>query len=81
MLRSGEKNTVFVALPGGKFDARTVVPGPEGGDAGGEVIAQGTPEDVAEDEQSYTGHFLKRMFSEESALEKALHHGDSVVAG
>src|SRR6266704_1090205 len=55
--------------------------GPEGGDAGGEVIAQGTPEDVAEDEQSYTGHFLKRMFSEESALEKALHHGDSVVAG
>jgi excinuclease ABC subunit A len=55
--------------------------GPEGGDAGGEVIAQGTPEDVAEDGQSYTGHFLKRMFSEESALEKALHHGDSVVAG
>jgi excinuclease ABC subunit A len=55
--------------------------GPEGGDAGGEVIAQGTPEDVAEDEQSYTGHFLKRMFSEESALEKPLHHGDSVVAG
>ncbi|MFL5592863.1 MAG: excinuclease ABC subunit UvrA [Ktedonobacteraceae bacterium] len=55
--------------------------GPEGGDAGGEVIAQGTPEDVAEDEQSYTGHFLKRMFSEESALEKPLHHGDSVIAG
>jgi len=30
VLRSGEKNTVFVALPGGKFDARTVVLGPEG---------------------------------------------------
>ena len=29
MLRSGEKNTVFVALPGGKFDPRTVVLGPE----------------------------------------------------
>jgi RND family efflux transporter MFP subunit len=29
ILRSGEKNTVFVALPGGKFDPRTVVLGPE----------------------------------------------------
>jgi excinuclease ABC subunit A len=54
--------------------------GPEGGDAGGEVIAQGTPEDVAEDEQSFTGDFLKRMFIEESELEKAHHHVDSVAA-
>jgi hypothetical protein len=30
ILRSGEKNTVFVALPGGKFDPRAVVLGPEG---------------------------------------------------
>jgi RND family efflux transporter MFP subunit len=29
ILRSGEKNTVFVTLPGGKFDARTVALGPE----------------------------------------------------
>ncbi len=29
VLRSGEKNTVFVALPGGKFEARTVMLGPE----------------------------------------------------
>ena len=29
VLRSGEKNTVFVALPGGRFDPRTVVLGPE----------------------------------------------------
>ncbi|HEY1490579.1 MAG TPA: efflux RND transporter periplasmic adaptor subunit, partial [Verrucomicrobiae bacterium] len=29
VLRSGEKNTVFVALPGGKFEPRVVVPGPE----------------------------------------------------
>jgi excinuclease ABC subunit A len=42
--------------------------GPEGGDAGGQVIAQGTPEDVAEDEQSFTGYFLRRMFTEEAAL-------------
>lgn len=41
--------------------------GPEGGDAGGYIVAQGTPEDVAENEQSYTGHFLKRMFIEEAA--------------
>jgi excinuclease ABC subunit A len=40
--------------------------GPEGGEAGGYVIAVGTPEDVAENEQSYTGHFLKRMFAEEA---------------
>ena len=55
--------------------------GPEGGDAGGQVIAEGTPEEVAENERSYTGHFLKRMFSEDSELEKSLHHVDSVVAG
>jgi excinuclease ABC subunit A len=41
--------------------------GPEGGDAGGCVIAEGTPEQVAEIEQSYTGHFLKRMLIEEAA--------------
>ena len=33
--------------------------GPEGGDKGGEIIAQGTPEDVAEVEGSYTGRYLK----------------------
>ena len=33
--------------------------GPEGGDAGGRVVATGTPEDVARVEASYTGHFLK----------------------
>ena len=34
--------------------------GPEGGEAGGEVIASGTPEQVAEVEESYTGQFLRR---------------------
>jgi excinuclease ABC subunit A len=33
--------------------------GPEGGDAGGELIAAGTPEDVARVEASYTGNFLR----------------------
>ena len=35
--------------------------GPEGGDRGGTIVAQGTPEEVAEVEGSYTGHFVKRM--------------------
>ncbi len=35
--------------------------GPEGGDAGGEVVAEGTPEQVAQVETSYTGQFLKQM--------------------
>ncbi len=34
--------------------------GPEGGDAGGEVVAIGTPEEVAEVQESYTGQFLRR---------------------
>ena len=35
--------------------------GPEGGDGGGDVVATGTPEDVAEIEKSYTGQFLKEL--------------------
>ena len=35
--------------------------GPEGGDRGGEVVACGRPEEVAEAEGSYTGQFLKRV--------------------
>lgn len=35
--------------------------GPEGGDAGGEVIAIGTPEQVVKNERSYTGKFLEKM--------------------
>ncbi len=35
--------------------------GPEGGDEGGEVVAIGTPEEVAENPRSYTGQFLKQV--------------------
>ncbi|MDE6388190.1 MAG: excinuclease ABC subunit UvrA [Lachnospiraceae bacterium] len=35
--------------------------GPEGGDGGGTVIAQGTPEQVAENPESYTGIYVKKM--------------------
>lgn len=34
--------------------------GPNGGDGGGEIVAQGTPEDIASSENSYTGSFLKK---------------------
>ena len=37
--------------------------GPEGGDGGGQVVATGTPEQVAEVEGSYTGHYLKPMLA------------------
>ena len=35
--------------------------GPEGGIRGGEIVATGTPEQVAQNEKSYTGQFLKRL--------------------
>lgn len=54
--------------------------GPEGGDAGGQVIAEGTPEDIAENEQSFTGHFLKRMFLENAALANT-RRSNSIVIG
>jgi excinuclease ABC subunit A len=38
--------------------------GPEGGDGGGTIVAEGTPEAVAEVEGSYTGAFLKQKLAE-----------------
>ncbi|MCB1883228.1 MAG: ATP-binding cassette domain-containing protein, partial [Geminicoccaceae bacterium] len=38
--------------------------GPEGGDGGGEVVAAGTPEDVAATPNSHTGHYLARLLPE-----------------
>ena len=35
--------------------------GPEGGDRGGTVIASGTPEEVAKNKKSYTGHYINKM--------------------
>ena len=54
--------------------------GPEGGDAGGRVLAIGTPEDVAENEQSFTGYYLKRMYLEDAALASA-RHSDKMAMG
>jgi excinuclease ABC subunit A len=33
--------------------------GPEGGDGGGEIVAQGTPEDIVKVKRSYTAEFLR----------------------
>ena len=40
--------------------------GPEGGDRGGQVIAQGTPEQIAEVAESYTGQYLKAFLAEQA---------------
>ncbi len=37
--------------------------GPEGGAGGGQVVGMGTPEDIAVNEASFTGHYLKRLLS------------------
>jgi excinuclease ABC subunit A len=39
--------------------------GPEGGDAGGTVVAQGTPEQILKNRKSYTAKYLKRKISED----------------
>ena len=40
--------------------------GPEGGERGGIVVAEGTPEEVAQVDRSYTGQFLRKMLSQKS---------------
>jgi excinuclease ABC subunit A len=39
--------------------------GPEGGDKGGTIVATGTPEEVSQNEKSYTGFYLKRVLEED----------------
>jgi len=38
--------------------------GPEGGDEGGRIVAEGTPEEVAEESASYTGRFLRQVLAD-----------------
>ena len=42
--------------------------GPEGGDGGGEIIAQGTPEDIAANPKSYTGEFLHALLKQKRKI-------------
>jgi excinuclease ABC subunit A len=44
--------------------------GPEGGDAGGHVVAVGAPEEIAANPQSYTGHYLKQVFDRRRKLKR-----------
>jgi excinuclease ABC subunit A len=40
--------------------------GPEGGEGGGQIIATGTPEDIASVKESYTGQYLKPILARDS---------------
>ncbi|MBL9009895.1 MAG: excinuclease ABC subunit UvrA [Alphaproteobacteria bacterium] len=42
--------------------------GPEGGDGGGEIVASGTPEDIAAEPRSYTGQFLKPLLKRKGGV-------------
>ena len=44
--------------------------GPEGGNGGGMIIAKGTPEEVAEVKESYTGRYLKKLLERDLARQK-----------
>ncbi|MGM0418483.1 MAG: excinuclease ABC subunit UvrA [Thermodesulfobacteriota bacterium] len=46
-----------------KFSDHIIDLGPEGGDEGGEIIGEGTPEQISENTKSYTGHFLKNILN------------------
>ena len=46
--------------------------GPEGGDGGGQIVATGTPEEVAEVKESYTGQYLKPVLKRDIKLTKKL---------
>jgi excinuclease ABC subunit A len=39
--------------------------GPEGGEGGGHVVAEGTPSDIMSCERSHTGRFLRNILSQE----------------
>ena len=47
--------------------------GPEGGEGGGRIVAQGPPEAVARIAGSHTGHFLARYYASAGTLDRALH--------
>ncbi len=46
--------------------------GPEGGEGGGQIVATGTPEEVAEVKESYTGQYLKPVLERDTKLTKQL---------
>jgi ribosomal protein S27E len=77
VLRSGEKNTVFVALPGGKFEARTVTLGQPGQNDMDQVLGG-----LSEGERIVTsGQFMLDSESQlREAIQKMNSPGEAVVA-
>jgi len=53
-----------------KMADRVIDLGPEGGEGGGAVVAYGTPEQVAEVSESYTGHYLARILERDRARQE-----------
>ena len=49
--------------------------GPEGGSAGGRIVATGTPEQVARNSHSFTGKFLSRVLANSQAANNHGHNG------
>ena len=43
--------------------------GPEGGDEGGKIVAEGPPEEVAESSHSYTGKYLKNLLQPKGEID------------
>jgi hypothetical protein len=48
--------------------------GPEGGDAGGRIVAAGTPEQVGRNSQSHTGKYLARVLNVRNGANHEDHH-------
>jgi excinuclease ABC subunit A len=54
--------------------------GPEGGDKGGEIVAEGTPEQVAKEPRSYTGHYLAPLLSNPAHVERSRDTSEAATA-
>src|SRR5437879_3515672 len=53
--------------------------GPEGGDRGGEIVAEGSPEEVAENPRSYTGQFLRKVLAKRKPRAGTARSGHAAV--
>ena len=55
--------------------------GPEGGDGGGRIVAEGTPEDVAKVKESYTGQYLKELLGRQAVVPEARRRRQAAGGG
>jgi excinuclease ABC subunit A len=62
-----------------KTSDRVIDLGPEGGEEGGRLIAQGTPEEIARVPQSYTGQFLRRVLHSSATLNNEIARKDEYL--